>query len=180
MPRHLLIGLLISACGNDIEGVRGETETGSTGPDGGPVDAGTIVLPDGKIVAIDAGSDPDAAIPLTECEEATLHSDLAWIQDHVLTPSCATSTCHAGASPDVGLSLELGRSHVNLVNRNTSTVTGWRRVVPGQVAQSYLVVALGRAAGPEPRDGFMPLGAEPLCVEKLEAIERWIAAGAQP
>ena len=40
--------------------------------------------------------------------------------------------------------------------------------------------SLGRAEGPPPRDGFMPLGADPLCVEKLEAIERWILAGAPP
>ena len=153
------------------------TQVDETTPDGG-----VTIAPDGKVITPDDGSvlgDPDAPVMLTECQEATMHSDLTWIQEHIFTPSCATSTCHAGASPDVGLSLEAGRAYNNLVNKGSSTFSGWVRVVPGDIEASYLVVALGRADGPPPRDGFMPIGgAEPLCVEKLEAIERWIAAGA--
>ena len=96
----------------------------------------------------------------------------------MFTPSCATGNCHRGASPEVGLSLEAGFAYGNLVNHDASTQPGWKRVVPGAIATSYLVVAFGRAAGPPPRDGTMPLGAPPLCVEKLAAIERWITAGA--
>jgi len=151
--------LLAAACGNDS----------ATAPDGG-------VAPDGRIVG-DGG--PDAL--LTDCQEATQHSDLAWIQEKIFTPSCATASCHAGPEPEVGLDLSAGRAHVNLVNRGSSTVSGWVRVVPGSPNESYLMVSLGRAPGPPPRDGFMPIGgADPLCVEKLEAIERWIADGAQP
>ena len=125
--------------------------------------------------------EPDAGVPeMTICDEAKLHSDFAWIQQHVFTPSCATAMCHAGPEPEVGLDLSAGPAYNNLVNKGASTVTGWTRVVPGSIAQSYLAVSLGRAEGPPPRDGYMPLGADPLCVEKLEAIERWILAGAQP
>lgn len=120
---------------------------------------------------------PDAG-PLSACDEAKQHSDFTWIQNNIFTPSCATATCHAGPNPDVGLTLEAGKAYNNLVNKGASTVTGWTRVVPGSLAQSYLAVSLGRAEGPPPRDGFMPIGADPLCVEKLEAIERWILAGA--
>jgi len=170
-PRLFLL-LVAAACGKDGTSL-------DTHPDGG-----VIVAPDGKIIsppdAPDApASEPDAAVELTECQEATQHADLAWIQQKVFTPSCATAMCHAGADPEVGLNLEAGRAYANLVNRNASTVQNWRRVVPGSPATSYLVVAFGRADGPPPRDGFMPLGAAPLCVEKLEAVERWILAGAQ-
>lgn len=121
---------------------------------------------------------PDAAAVKTACEEAELHSDLAWIQQHVFTPSCATAACHDADEPEVYLSVADGMAYSNLVNVGASTVDGWKRVVPGSPGTSYLMVALGRAEGPPPRDGFMPLLAEPLCAEKLAAIERWIAQGA--
>lgn len=164
----VIVTVIATGCGKDGTSV-------DTGPDGG-----VVVAPDGRIIAAsDApGAEPDAIVELTECQEATQHADLAWIQQKVFTPSCATAMCHAGAEPEVGLSLEAGRAYANLVNRNSSTMPGWRRVVPGSLATSYLVVAFGRTEGPPPRDGFMPLGAEPLCVEKLEAVERWIVGGA--
>ncbi len=165
------VTLAAAACGNDRETLRED------------IDAGVIVAPDGQIITPGADArvaEPDAPPALTTCEEATAHDDLAWLQANVFTPSCATAGCHAGTNPDVGLSLEAGRTYGSLVNRPASTVASWTRVVPGSIATSYLVVALGRTDGPPPRDGFMPLGAEPLCVEKLEAIERWIAAGAPP
>lgn len=173
MRPGLLFLVLAAACGRD-----------GTSLDPRP-DGGVIVAPDGKIITPADAPDfpdpePDATVQLTECEEATQHADLAWIQQRIFTPSCATAMCHAGASPEVGLSLEAGRAYTNLVNRNASTAAGWRRVVPGSLATSYLVVAVGRTPGPPPRDGFMPLGTDPLCVEKLEAVERWIVAGAAP
>jgi hypothetical protein len=146
----------------------------SSGPDSG------APVVDGPVAA-DAGVLADAMIGNpTVCEEATLHSDFAWLQANIFTPSCATATCHFGPNGDVGLRLEEGEAYTNLVNKGASTQAGWVRVVPGSPSTSYLVVALGRASGPPPRDGFMPLGADPLCVEKLESIERWIARGAQP
>ncbi|HEU0032054.1 MAG TPA: hypothetical protein VFQ53_15580 [Kofleriaceae bacterium] len=132
---------------------------------------------------------PDAAVALdapavdaapTDCDEAAQHADFTWIQDHILTPSCATALCHTGATAQVDLRLDAGEAYANLVGKGASTVTGWVRVVPGSPATSYLVVALGRADGPPPRDGFMPLAADPLCAEKLDAVERWILAGAMP
>lgn len=159
----LALAAIVAACGDD------------------PPDLGAGL--DGGVRGGDSGvDDPIAdARPATACEQAAQHDDLAWIQTHIFTPSCATASCHAGASPSVGLDLSAGRAHANLVGRRSSTFTAWTRVIPGDAAQSYLVVSLGRAPGPAPRDGFMPIGgAEPLCVEKLELIERWIAAGAQP
>jgi hypothetical protein len=116
--------------------------------------------------------------PLTLCEEARMHSDFVWLEQRVFAPFCATMGCHTGANAEVDLRLDPGYVRANLVNRGTSTVSGWIRVVPGSTATSYLVVALGRTAGPPPRDGFMPLGSPALCVEIHEALERWISAGA--
>lgn len=175
MPRspslraRVVAGCLVAgaACGSDAATDRDDRDR----PDAG-------VTTDGASLGGDGGVPPDGA--LTDCDEAKLHSDFAWLQAKVFTPSCATALCHAGPEPEVGLTLEAGKAYTNLVNKGASTVSGWTRVVPGSLAQSYLVVSLGRAEGPPPRDGFMPLGADPLCVEKLEAIERWILAGAPP
>ena len=159
--RSLLLLLFAAACGSD-------TSTSDRSPDAGP----------------DPHASGDAGVkeedPVTICDQAKQHSDFAWLQEHVFTPSCATAMCHAGPEPEVGLDLSAGATYANLVNKGASTVTGWTRVVPGSLATSYLAVSLGRAEGPPPRDGYMPLGADPLCLEKLEAIERWILAGAQP
>jgi len=163
MTSRIATLLVVAACGGD---------TGAPEPPRDRADAG---MQPGTV------DDPDAGVSeKTICDEAKTHSDFAWIQQHVLTPSCATAMCHAGPEPEVGLDLSAGPAYNNLVNKGASTVTGWTRVVPGSITQSYLAVSLGRAEGPPPRDGYMPLGADPLCVEKLEAIERWILAGAQP
>jgi hypothetical protein len=151
-----LVICALAACGSD------------TPPTGGTPDAAQ------------AAPEVDAASAPTICDQAKQRSDFAFIQQHILTPSCATAMCHTGPEPEVDLDLSAGKAYPSLVNKGASTVTGWTRVVPGNTAQSYLVVSLGRTAGPPPRDGFMPLGADPLCTEKLEAIERWIAAGAMP
>lgn len=126
-------------------------------------------LPDG-----DVSTDP----PVGSCADATRHSDFAWIQDHVFTPTCTGAPCHDATEPT--LSLTKGNAYVSLVNQPTESLSGWTRVVPGSPQTSYLMVALGREPGPEPNSGFMPVDAEPLCAEKLDALERWIAQGALP
>jgi hypothetical protein len=156
--------LLAGACGTDTS-----TSTGTspdTLPDGGTPGGGPVT----------PGTDGNTDV----CGEAAAHSDLAWIQEHVFTPSCATAMCHSAEHMSVGLSLAAGQAYGNLVNHSASTADGWTRVVPAANAESYLLVALNREPGPMPHDGYMPLGAPPLCEGKLAAIERWIAAGALP
>ena len=162
--------LLVAACGNDTTRSSADASTDDSNEPSATGDAGPIG---------DGGATGDGAA-LTICQQAAQHSDFGFLQTHVFTPSCATAMCHAGPDPDVGLDLSAGNAYPNLVDKGASTVTGWTRVEPGSVARSYLAVSLGRAEGPPPRDGFMPLGADPLCLEKLEAIERWILAGAPP
>lgn len=130
--------------------------------------------------AADPERTPDAGGG-SACEEASGHADLAWIQANVFTTSCAIGVCHRGAALSAGrLSLELGLARDQLVGVASTSAAGWSRIVAGDRARSYLMVAIGAEAGPLPSDGVMPLGAPVLCSEKRDAIGRWIAAGAPP
>jgi hypothetical protein len=123
-------------------------------------------------------SDIDAS---PSCVEAQSHSDLAWIQSNVFTPSCANFTaCHQGAASQAGgLDLEAGRSRAALVDVTSDRFPEWKLVVPNMPSMSYLMVVLGQYPGPLDEDiGTMPYNSRLLCKEKRDAIERWIAAGA--
>ena len=124
--------------------------------------------------------DPDAGVS-PACQEATLHGDLAWIETTVFARSCTFMDCHAGAATSAnGLDLEPGRSHAELVGQPSIVAPTMTLVVPGDPAASYLLVALGRNPGTLPMGGTMPLSSPTLCDQKIDAIERWIAAGALP
>ena len=125
---------------------------------------------------------PDAGIsPL--CQEATMHEDFAWIQQKVFMRSCAFSSCHSGATPKAGLSLDGSNTFASLVGKpaQEAAAGGMMLVAPGHPEQSYLLVALGAAgvAGTPPSEGIMPLTNPRLCDQKIDAIKRWIAAGAK-
>ena len=143
-------------------------------------------------VAGDDDDSPDAAAPAPDaeispsCQEAVDHSDLAWIQDNVFTPSCAAfSSCHQGAAPSAaGLNLEAGNAEANLVGRLASSRgiedMGLVVVTAGDSSASYLMVLIdhesqgGRVAGPLPNVGTMPVNNPLICVQKRDAIARWI------
>ena len=77
---RLALVLLIAGCGNDVE------------------------LPDQQP---DGDRLLDALPASGACAEATQHSDFAWIQDNVFTPSCTGRACHH-ANDDGWLSLAEG------------------------------------------------------------------------
>lgn len=156
----LLLGsLLAAACG---------------GGESGPPDADPIA--------------PDAAPPdaTPACAEAAAQLDptFEWIQTKILDKSCnGFDDCHKGAATEAGdLNLEAPGAHAALVNADSDLAEGWKLVVPGDVEDSYLMVLLGLVDGPiDPDVGNMPGGINPLlCVEKQEAVGRWVAAGANP
>jgi hypothetical protein len=131
------------------------------------------------LAACGGGTDvPPDASPV--CLEAPQHSDYAWIEANVFARSCgAFVACHKGSAREAaGLNLESGMAYDALVGKNAKEHADWLLVNPGKPDESYLLVALGAAVGPMPSDGRMPLRNPPLCDEKLEAIRRWIAAGA--
>jgi hypothetical protein len=124
----------------------------------------------------------------SSCMDAVGHSDLTWIQDNILTPQCTFSGCHNGASTPAGMiDLRGGMAYAHLVGAASALEPTRKLVVAGNPAQSYLEVMLGTIA-PEAADppadpirsdvGTMPMSAGLLCCQKLDAVDRWIAAGA--
>ena len=117
------------------------------------------------------------------CREATLHSDFAWINANILQPSCANfSSCHDAVLPKEMLDLTTDAAYAELVSVPSQQVPALHLVEPGDPPNSYLMIKLGLGA-PDPRladmTGLMPLGQNDLfCQEKVDAIERWILAGA--
>ncbi|MBK9070017.1 MAG: hypothetical protein IPL79_03280 [Myxococcales bacterium] len=143
----------------------------------------SAVLPAMMWMACAAPVDPmPDAPPSPNCIAATEHSDLAWIQERIFTPTCsAFEACHNdGEDPAAGLSLTAGMSHDSLVAQPSSLFPTRTLVTPGSPEDSYLMVVLGSFDGPLPDDGTMPLNNPILCVQQREAIARWIAAGALP
>src|SRR6187551_1008116 len=163
------IVLVLAACGTDVNTMPSDQD--SSKPDAGAGSSGPVA---------DAMPVPPDGIPpnLTPCEQAVYHSDLPWIQTYVFDVSCTTK-CHGETPPAAGMSLKPGEARAAMVNVVSHHDANWIRVAPGQPAKSMLMVQLGGEPGPA-LEGFMPWGMPKLCVEKIDAIRRWIAAGANP
>ncbi len=161
---------LVTACGTELP----RSGTPDPRPDAGMAGGG-----DGTVnTAGDAGTD---GAPLTICEQAAQHSDLTWIQDNVFSSTCALSHCHSSDSQAGGLVLSQGMARDSLVNKPSTVQSGWMRVLPGDPAHSYLLVAVGAEPGTPPEGSTMPWGGLPmLCSQELDALKRWITAGANP
>lgn len=127
------------------------------------------------------------------CVEAETHQDLAWIEMNVFKPSCAFSGCHNGAATTAGrINMDVvGNSHADLVGVDSMIESGRKLVVASQPKQSYLLMIMQQYKPAEmeppmsapPTDiGYMPQGTDnvPVCCQKLDAVERWISAGAMP
>lgn len=100
---------------------------------------------------------------------------LAELQEEVLTPSCAFTTCHAspGAS---GLVLEAGASWGALVEVESVDAPGRIFVVPGDPEASYLIAKV--RGDPGIVGQVMPSGGGPLEADRVDRISAWISAGA--
>jgi len=96
------------------------------------------------------------------------------IQASVFTPSCATSTCHAGGAPAAGLNLETANSYTMLVGIQSGQDPAFVRVLAGSPDNSYLIQKLeGSASG----GGIMPPGGA-LSQTNIDMIRQWITDGA--
>jgi hypothetical protein len=128
------------------------------------------------------------------CTAAETHSDLAWIEMNVFKPACAFSGCHNGSATVAGRidMMNLGNAHADLVGVDSMIEPGRKLVVAGMPKQSYLLMMMQQFKPAEmeptpvptpPTDiGFMPQGTDnvPVCCQKIDAVERWITAGAMP
>lgn len=94
----------------------------------------------------------------------------------IFTARCASSTCHGGARPQAGLSLESGRSHAALVGVPSRCMDGKSLVAAGDIAGSYVinkVTGIGICTGMR-----MPLRDEPLSTTEIDLLRNWICNGA--
>ena len=143
------------------------------------------------VVDTDGGAaDPrgcQVSTTLPSCTGAVGHSDLAWIEANVFKDGCNFSGCHNGAAGNSStVDLTPGRSYAHLVGFTSHIDSSRKMVVANNLAASYLLLMLGdiapASASPPasglPAAGRMPQGAPQLCCQKLDAIERWITAGA--
>lgn len=147
---------------------------GGDDPDDGEVADATVGAPDGE-----SAPEYDARPLSPSCMEAASHSDLAWIQDNILTPGCASfDSCHKGTANQAGgLNLESGNSEAAMLGIDSTRFNDWKLVVAGDPANSYLMVLLTGEGGPLAEGvGTMPYNNPLLCDPKIEAVRRWITA----
>jgi hypothetical protein len=89
--------------------------------------------------------------------------------------------CHLGGSPGGGLSLMPGNAYANLVNVKASIAPSKTRVVPNDVANSFLWQKLHNTQGSS-EGNPMPQGEgiqwRLLPQSDLDTIQNWIQAGA--
>jgi hypothetical protein len=128
------------------------------------------------------------------CLDADAHSDFTFIHGTIIKPKCVFSGCHDGGTSKAGM-LDLRTkdpAYANLVGVASKLDPTRMLVVPGNPHQSFMLVMLGEYKPGEadppltaiPNDdkgnvvGTMPQNATIICCQKLDAIERWITAGA--
>ena len=128
------------------------------------------------------------------CMDAVNHSDFAFLKNQVFPISCsASSSCHMSSTASGKLDLSAANAYTALMGPSgtcgvMADVDKSRvLVVPGQPAQSYLffmIHGVKAADGmppfsdPPSNIGLMPQNNAALCCQKIDAIERWITAGA--
>lgn len=112
-----------------------------------------------------------------EEERAPSYDDIQRIFDQ----SCAGSTCHissSAAEPPQSVDLRDGVSHGNLVGRPAAANPAVMLVAPGSPEASYLLCTVDPACAT--RTGSLMPPSAPLSPNTVEALRRWIAAGASP
>ena len=131
------------------------------------------------------------------CNEAESHSDFTWLQANLFTSNCSGDSCHnapkAGKPPGGKIVLAENAYKALLGDSGTgatSDVAPDRLLVsPFNPKDSYLYFLLrgvraddGAPPFNEPPEdvGYMPMDNNTLCCQKLDAVRRWIEAGALP
>lgn len=92
---------------------------------------------------------------------------------------CASGACHGGARPAEGLDLSTAAlGYADLVNIASGQCSSRKRVVPNDVAASYLVNKLtgsGMCFGSQ-----MPKAGGGLSTTQLDTVRAWILSNAAP
>ncbi len=131
------------------------------------------------------GSDGVSAGPLPAVPEPSAgQGTFAQLQRQILTPSCATASCHVGPAAQGQLVLTDDVAYEQLVGVMPSNASarrdGLRRVTPGKPDSSLLLHKLIVPAGHHASDygAPMPVGTAGLSVGQVEYVRQWIERGA--
>jgi hypothetical protein len=101
--------------------------------------------------------------------------------------NCGSSSCHQGMGAQGKLDLTSATAYASLVGAPSQIDSSRTLVVPGDPQASYLMLmlhafepsaAIPPGVAPPASIGYMPQGNGTLCCQKLDAIDRWITAGA--
>lgn len=114
----------------------------------------------------------------TAPDENSAHHD---IQEYIFDKSCANSACHAAPANVANLNLTYARSYEELIGRKpenpAAAAAGMKLVDPGNPENSFLLTKLIGPTVPD-QGSRMPLSAGVLHNGKIDAVRKWIAAGA--
>ena len=103
------------------------------------------------------------------------------IQHHIFDKSCVNTACHGAPANAGGLSLAYENSYQNLVGQTpknpAAAAAGMKLVDPGTPDNSFILTKLSGPTAPE-LGARMPLTAGKLHDGKIEALRKWITAGA--
>lgn len=122
------------------------------------------------------------------CIEAIPPTTEGMVQ-RVFAGSCAlSSACHSGPTPQEGLLLGSVEDVLRTaIGRPSNQEPSLAIIEPREPARSYLVskvrgTDVGSPSGTalQPSSRMPPAPSSPLCAAKIEAIEAWIRAGANP
>ena len=118
-----------------------------------------------------ADKNADTGVEIDPGEPATFTE----VRDEILLNSCAFSSCH-GSQGAGDLTLTSEGAYDALVNVPSLGVPGETLVIPGNAADSYLMMKMAGADGITGDE--MPPGSI-LDTDKLDAVRSWIDNGAQ-
>lgn len=96
----------------------------------------------------------------------------------ILNKSCASSTCHGGKSPKVGLSLEADNIPKNMIGVPSRQNGELMLIDTKDPSQSYLLLKMTGGEGMKGKK--MPIMMAPLSEEEMRAVMTWVRGFAAP
>lgn len=128
----------------------------------------------------EVGEELEELSPAPDVEGEVPDLTFAELQTTLFTPKCGNTYCHKGIPPPTApMSMEPAVAYESLVGKPSTQVPRMMRVVPGDPAQSYLLLKLkGMAGSVGGTLSRMPLNKPALSAAQIAQVEAWIKRGA--